>query len=161
MGRVPIAAQVALLTAPLLVASPVRAQTQTAADLGWLAGCWMGTSGQGVYEEQWMSPGGGMLIGMSRTVRGDRTVAYEFLRIEAREGRLAYVARPSGQAEAAFPLVKVSAWEAVFENLAHDFPQRIMYARTGGALRVRVESAEGKKGQDFPMTATPCPGERR
>lgn len=64
----------------------------------------------------------------------------------------------SSQAEAAFPLVRASATEVVFENLQHDFPQRIIYTRAGATLRARVESADGKKAQDFPMTAVACPG---
>ena len=41
----------------------------------------------------------------------------------------AYVARPSGQPETTFPLVKASATELVFENPTHDFPQRILYRK--------------------------------
>ncbi len=154
------AAGAALSVSPLSAQSPAPStatQTPVAADLGWLAGCWQGRSERGVSDEQWMSPAGGVLLGMGRTVRGDRVVSYEFLRIEPRDGRLAYVARPSGQAEAAFPLLRASATEAVFENLQHDFPQRIVYARTGATLRARVESADGKKAQDFSMLATACP----
>jgi hypothetical protein len=55
-----------------------------------------------------------------------------------------------------FTLVKASLTEAVFENLAHDFPQRILYRKTAQGLHARVESADGKKAQDFPMKPAPC-----
>ena len=50
-----------------------------------------------------MAPRGGSMLGMSRTVIGGKTVEYEFLRIALVDGTLAYVAKPSGQAEAPFP----------------------------------------------------------
>ena len=59
------------------------------------------------------------------TVSQGRTVEYEFLllRVEA-NGEINYVAKPSGQAETAFKLIRANATEAVFENPQHDFPQR-------------------------------------
>jgi hypothetical protein len=37
----------------------------------WLAGCWAAVSpdGRNAAEEQWMAPRGGLMVGMSRTVR--------------------------------------------------------------------------------------------
>jgi hypothetical protein len=32
--------------------------------VAWLQGCWALTDGQRVVEEQWMAPGGGIMIGM-------------------------------------------------------------------------------------------------
>jgi hypothetical protein len=153
-----------LLSFQTLLPPGLSAQAPAARDLGWLAGCWTGQSGQTAYEEHWMAPGGGMLLGVSRTVAGDRAVSHEFLSIETRDGRLAYVARPSNQAETAFPLVRATSskpvsgtvFEVAFENLQHDFPQRIIYRRNGTALHARVESGDGKKGQDFPMSAASC-----
>jgi hypothetical protein len=135
---------------------PVLLQAQTADQLGWLAGCWQGEARGRTFEEHWMKPAGGSMIGMSRTVAQAKTVATEFLSIEVVEGKLSYVARPSGQATTAFPATKVTATEVVFENLTHDFPQRIIYRKTAEGLHARVESADGKKGQDYPMRAIAC-----
>ena len=44
--------------------------------LAWLQGCWEMVSPQRIVEEQWMSPRGGSMLGMSRTVRGDALVEY-------------------------------------------------------------------------------------
>jgi len=61
-------------------------------------------------------------------VAGGRTVEHEFVVLrETTDGGLVYAAHPSGQAGAEFPLVRWSARELVFENTAHDFPQRIIY----------------------------------
>ena len=100
-----------------------------------------------------MAPRGGSMLGMSRTVSGDKTVEYEFLRIAIVNGALTYVARPSGQAEAAFPVKSLEDGVVVFENLSHDFPQRIIYRRNADAtVTARIEgTVKGEtRGRDFP-----------
>lgn len=84
---------------------------------------------------------------MSRTVSQGRTVEYEFLllRVEG-NGDINYVAKPSGQAETAFKLVRASANEVVFENPQHDFPQRIIYTlKEDGKLVAAIEGAKNGK----------------
>ena len=48
--------------------------------------------------------------------------------------------------------------EAVFENPAHDFPQRVIYKRDGDKLNARIEGTkDGKtRGIDFPYTRIAC-----
>lgn len=151
-----VAAVCALLSPLVLQAQPAAAVE----DLRWLSGCWQSESGSRTTQEQWMAPAGGTMLGMSRSVSGGRTVAYEFIQIREQEGGVFYVARPSGQAETAFRLVRVAPNEAVFENPEHDFPQRVIY-RLGadGNLAARIEGMrEGKlQGVDFPMLRTTCP----
>jgi Domain of unknown function (DUF6265) len=121
--------------------------------LSWLSGCWAQPRTDGLVEEQWMSPRGGSMLGMSRTVIGGKTTEYEFLRIAVVNGALAYVARPSGQAEAAFPVKSIEDGVVVFENLSHDFPQRIIYRRNADAsITARIEgTVKGEaRGRDFP-----------
>jgi hypothetical protein len=48
---------------------------------------------------------------------------------------------------------------ATFENLEHDFPQRILYRLfPDGRLLVRIEGNRGgvPSGVDFPMRRVPC-----
>jgi hypothetical protein len=129
------------------------------ADFAWLAGCWDGSTGGRESLEQWMKPAGQTLLGMSRTVANDKTVAYEFLRIHEQDGEIYYTAKPSGQAEASFKLVKHADKEAVFENPQHDFPQRIIYKlEKDGSLAAAIEGmSKGKlKKIDFPMRRVKC-----
>ena len=49
-------------------------------DLAWLANGWWGTMGKARIEEHWIEPVGGMMLGLSRTVAGGRTISFEFLR---------------------------------------------------------------------------------
>jgi hypothetical protein len=121
--------------------------------LAWLSGCWTQPRANGLVEEHWMGPRGGSMLGMSRTMAGDKTVEYEFLRIAVVDGTLTYVAKPSGQAEAAFPVKSLEEGVVVFENLSHDYPQRIIYRRNADAsIAARIEgTVNGEaRGRDFP-----------
>ena len=129
-----------------------------AADLSWLAGCWASEAGGPGSGEQWMAPAGGSLLGLNRTVREGRTVSYEFMRIYESGDSLTYVAQPSGQSVTSFELVRLEQHEVVFENLAHDFPQRVAYRLDGNVLRARVE---GRRGDEvvvvhLPMRMAAC-----
>lgn len=131
----------------------------TITDLAWLAGCWDGSSAKREYSEQWMKPSGQTLLGMSRTVVNGKTVAFEFLQIREQEGEIYYIAKPSGQTEASFKLIKFGKQEAVFENPEHDFPQRIIYRLAeDGSLAAAIEGmSNGKmKKIDFPMKRIAC-----
>ena len=136
-------------------------------DLSWLAGCWEANMRGNQVNEQWMKPAGGTMLGMGRTVTMGRTIEFEFNQIrEDKDGAIYYIAKPSGQAEASFKFVKFQMcdhckWEkeVVFENLQHDFPQRIIYRQeTDGSLFARVEANDkGKiRGLDYPYKRAKC-----
>lgn len=134
-------------------ASPVDA-------LAWLAGCWEHEEPDFRREEQWMRPAGGTLVGMSRSVADGRTVEYEYLRIEVRDGTMAYVASPSGQTETVFTLEELTEQSVRFAAPEHDFPQRIVYERVSPrAILAWVEGdVEGvSRVVEFPMVAARCP----
>ena len=126
--------------------------------LKFLTGCWETRSGaKASVEEQWTKPAGGTLLGMARTIRGEKTVFTEFMRIEPKDGGLVFVARV-GAGNTPFKLVRLTDSEAVFENPAHDFPQRIIYRKQDSGLFARIEGVDkGKeKGRDFPYKAVDC-----
>ena len=86
------------------------------------------------------------MLGTHRDIRPGGKVFFEFLRIEVRDGVLTYVAQPKGAPPTAFPLKSLSASRVVFEDLKHDFPQRIIYWRDDRALCARVEGTlKGKE----------------
>ena len=98
-----------------------------------------------------MVPAGGSMLGMSRTVAGDRTVEFEFLRIEQRGETIYYVASPKGRCPGTdFKLTRVAVQEAVFENPEHDFPKRIVYRKNSdGSMTASVDAGAGTKAQTF------------
>lgn len=129
--------------------------------LGFMGGCWTLTRPNGTkIEELWMAPAGGVMLGMSRSVRDGKLREYEFMRIvPGDDGKLRFVANPSGQAEAAFPMKDVAEGAVTFENPEHDFPQRVLYrlvdkntlvARIEGSIKGQARSA------DFPYTRCPA-----
>jgi Domain of unknown function (DUF6265) len=135
-------------------------QAADAAALSWMAGCWRQESSQRVVEETWMAPRGDGMLGMSRTVAKGRIVEHEFLQIRVQDGRLVYIAKPSRQPEASFTAKSAGAREVIFENLAHDFPQRIIYRlQSDGNLAARIEGTEKgqARGIDFGMKRVACP----
>jgi hypothetical protein len=151
------------LTAALLLAWAGAATAQSAGRLGqvgWLAGCWERSTGPRIVEEQWMRPRAGLMLGASRTVHGDSLVDFEQVRLLERDGHLIYAAEPAGQPPAEFESTAVSDTAVVFENLAHDFPQRIIYRRRGAdSLVARIEGTRGGqlRGRDFPYRKAACP----
>jgi hypothetical protein len=151
----------AILVALLAVAGAARSSPESpVANLSWLAGCWASVGGEFGTGEVWTAPAGGTMLGLSRTVRDGKTVEYEFMQIrEIAPGQLAFVAHPSGQAEAAFPLVRSGPGELVFEDPAHDFPQRVIYRLVEpDRLHARIEGTlKGEdRGVDFLMKRAEC-----
>ncbi len=150
-----------LLLLPLLLqAAPVSQPAAGLFALSWLAGCWRFETASRVVDEQWMAPAGDGMLGMSRTVAAGRIAEHEYMQIRVQEGRLVYIAQPSSQTRTTFTAVSATEREAVFENLAHDFPQRVIYRKgEGGAtLQARIEGMRGGqlRGVDFPYVAVGC-----
>lgn len=136
----------------LLLLANFPPQTPTIADLSWISGDWQtAPGGRAQIEEHWTSVAGGSMMGMSRTVAGEKTVEFEYLRIEQRADGVYYVAHPKARCPGTdFKLTKSSATEAVFENPQHDFPKRIIYRKTGDdSLTASIDGGEGSKTMSF------------
>ncbi len=124
------------------------------ADLEFLAGVWVSDAGARRVEESWLCPAFDTMIGMGRTTSAatGKTVFFEYLRIESRDEGLVYVAQPKGGRATEFRLVRLSGGTATFENLAHDFPKRLVYSTSaGGGLTARVEGdpSNGEKAEEI------------
>jgi hypothetical protein len=131
---------------------PARASI---AQVAWIAGLWTGRDGGISFEERWTPPAGGAMLAVSRTLKGDRMVAFEFLRIVERDGGLVYVAQPNGRPPTDFVLTELTADSATFENPAHDFPKMIRYAKRGdGTLEARISDG-GQRSETFVFHRTP------
>ena len=142
-----------------MLAPSASAQTASIEDVAWLQGCWEQRDGDRVVEERWMLPRAGSMLGVGRTTRGEKLIEHEFVVLTERDGRLAYEAHPSGQATATFMSKPITGREVVFEDPAHDFPQRVGYKSTGpGQLLAWVEGTSGGKTRriEFPYRAVNC-----
>ena len=136
------------------------------APLAWMRGCWEGKVNQRDFREEWLPPASDMMVGVSQTTLRDKTVDFEYLRLEQRPEGVFYVAAPSGKNEAAFRLTgqaTASGGDEVFTFVnampGVEYPQRIIYRHASeGWLYATVE---GKiKGVDkqviFPMRRVDC-----
>ena len=154
--------QVAYLLAMAVL--PVVASASLISDLAWLSGCWAASDQEAGSGEQWMPPAGGTMLGVNRTVRDSKTVAFEFMRIvEQVDGGLEFIASPSGQDTTSFLMISVSDREVIFENPDHDFPQRIIYRLLSdedllGHIEGTINGEE--RAIDFPMKRTECRSDR-
>ncbi|GJM44792.1 MAG: hypothetical protein DHS20C21_16340 [Gemmatimonadota bacterium] len=110
-------------------------------DFEWLVGSWSRSGGRIV--ETWQLLGDSVLQGASHVVNaetGERRQDEWILLTRLGEDTF-YITKPKQNPEpVAFRLVETGDDGAVFENLEHDFPQRILY-RSGesGAMTVSIE----------------------
>lgn len=111
----------------------------------WLSGYWTGEQRGTQMEELWFPAKGPLMIGMHRDHFPSGKTFFEFLRIENSANGLVYIAQPRGGKATAFPLKTLSEHELVFENLEHDFPQRIGYGLHGQELVVFIEGERNGK----------------
>ncbi|HEY2969566.1 MAG TPA: DUF6265 family protein [Casimicrobiaceae bacterium] len=142
-------------------ATPASAQSFDA--LAWLRGCWEGKVAQREFNEQWQGARGGMMLGSSQMVVGQRTQDYTYMRIESRPDGLYYVAVPSGKKEIAFKLTSAEDDKGVkiftFSNPQDEFPQRIVYRRNQqGSMFAQVGGKVNGKDKEvtYPMHRVDC-----
>ena len=127
-----------LLATAALAQAPARVRS-----LEWMIGTWVSESPRGTVTESWIGPGNGTLVAVNLTALRDGRDTHEFLRIAGTANGLSYFAGPDGIKPVEFALKELGAQRVVFENTAHDFPQRILYWRDGPALVARIEGTAG------------------
>ena len=109
-------------------------------ELDWIVGNWVFQEGDFRSEHLWIEQEGQVILGIQRDTRAEETQHVEF--IELREGPdgIVFHVYPIGQEPTDFWLVSSEPRRAVFENLEHDYPQRITYWAEGDATLVaRIE----------------------
>jgi len=145
--------------------SRLRAEEEQAGDsvpdfekLSWLEGAWISEPPAGeesgdsnvVSEESWKRIDARTLEGHSYTIKQGDTVFTEKLRLEQNEEGIFYIATvPHNPGPVYFKSIRIEEDEAVFENPAHDFPNRIIYRRERGevdTLHARIEGM--RKGRE-------------
>jgi hypothetical protein len=156
-----IVAVLATIAIGVVGSEPAPSAASAIERVAWLQGCWERASAHGTVEEQWMAPRAGCMIAVGRTVRSDSLFEYEMVVVRERGDRLEYEAHPSGQPSAVFVSRLLTDSTVVFENLEHDFPQRVGYRRAGAdSVLAWIEgTVDGKARRvDFPYRRAVCPG---
>jgi hypothetical protein len=134
--------RVVVASAALLCVGAAREES-----LMWMSGGWCTAMEAGEQTcEAWSEPVEEHMAGLSRTVKNGAVVSEERMAIGEIKGKLTYIAKPRDAAEPTyFPLLSRGPTELVFENRAHDYPQRIRYWREGEVLMAEISLADGSK----------------
>lgn len=106
-----------------------------------------------IFFENWKMIDDSTLSGSGYSLKDRDTVFSEVLTLTLRKGKITYLAKDPEQNRAAaipFLLKKNRRNKFVFENLEHDYPQRIIYEfEKDTLLNIRLETAKGTKGTEF------------
>jgi hypothetical protein len=118
--------------------------------LNWVLGTWVMETPDGTFTEYWKQTndsvytGHGMLV----SAKGD-TLFSEHIKLEQSGNTVYYKPVVSGQnegKETVFTEKELNENEVVFENPAHDFPQRIIYKKpSDSTLYARIEGTQNGK----------------
>jgi len=128
----------------LMVQAAQAGPAPVADKLAWMEGRWVGEQDGLSIEERWTGPVGGALLGVHTDVKAGRLASWEFLRIDTTDEGTFYFASPRSAPPTPFKLVEQGEKRVVFENKAHDFPQRILYwLDAAGAMHARIEGPRG------------------
>ena len=135
-----------ILTILALLAMALPLHAQEIEKLFWMTGTWTQTREGETVQESWLGPRGKMMVAVNLTTSARRGTSFEYLRIADTPSGLAYLASPGGKPPVEFKLKELGDKRVVFENLANDFPQRVMYwMEPDGAMKARIEgTAQGK-----------------
>lgn len=127
------------------------------AHAAWILGTWQNNTPRGVLSEVWRVKDDSTYAGKSSFVVGKDTVSSETIALGVRGGKLLYIPTVKDQNNGqpvTFTEKMVTASEMIFENPAHDFPQRITYTHSADDSLVAVISgmkAAQEKSLKFPM----------
>jgi hypothetical protein len=150
----------------LVSAGPLAAQDQPRSssqlhELGFLTGCWQGRTASGsTIEERYTTPTNNLMLGMTRYLRDGLTRSFEFHLIgNVAGGGSHLIPHPGGTASVTFAEKERAADRVVWENPAHDYPQRISYARVSpDSLVARIELMDGSRATEYRMGKVGCEG---
>ena len=138
----------ALLASPLAAADQKKRVPPPSqiTKLAWLAGNWRMQLNGRVIDEQWMVPGGGVMLGMIRNVMKGHMVDHENRQIRGGPGgALYYVMLPAGQEETLYQVTTLTDGAVAFTNPEHDYPQTISYTlQADGTLVTAIEGTDAE-----------------
>jgi hypothetical protein len=112
----------------------------------WVIGDWENLSKDGDLYESWSKTDDSTFAGKSFMIVNKDTVYSEKISLELRNNDLNYVAIVSDQPPVSFKFTALDKDEMIFENKAHDFPQRVVYKELQtDSLYARIEGSENGK----------------
>ena len=127
-------------------------KTDIKIQFGWLEGIYRFENiAEDTYEEWHMT--GGTLKGRSFKIKNGDTLVNEELEIfKGKDKFIYYIATVKNQNQGRpvyFKLISYEPQRFVFENLEHDFPERIIYIREGKDIRVTLQGKDVSRTVEF------------
>jgi hypothetical protein len=125
--------------------------------MNWLVGNWENKMPEGTLTESWKKDNDSIFSGDSYFITPKDTVHFESIELTQKGEELIYIATVIGQnndAPVDFKLMSDTENTFSFENLAHDYPQKITYKKVDGNNLVATISGkqQGKESQEsYPM----------
>lgn len=123
----------------------------------WLIGTWENKNAKGSIFETWQQISQIKLSGKSYKIKGSDTIVFENIQLVQENDDLFYVPVVHGQNDGLpvrFALKNITPEEMTFENLGHDFPQKIQYTKIGfDSLHAEISGTVSGvlRKQSFPM----------
>lgn len=115
----------------------------------WLLGNWENKSVEGNLTESWKKANDSTFQAASYFIKEKDTLHFETIILEQKGEKVTYYATVQGQNEGkpiAFKLKTASEKELLFENLQHDYPQKINYTSiTADSLVVKISGMQQGK----------------
>lgn len=127
-------------------------KTSELSNLKWMLGNWESKTEEGTLYERWVKLNDSTYDGhaFAISIDGDTTFS-ENAKVILRKGQIIYSVTVNNEETTDFTLVDIEE-QAVFENINHDYPQRIIYKKmSSDSLFARIEgTVDGKEAyEDF------------
>ena len=132
-------------------------QPKKIAQADWLVGTWSGKSTERSNYETWEKDNDSTYVGKSYSIQQGDTVSSESFKLVQQGEAINYIPTVQGQNNdmpVVFTLTSSDSNKLIFENPAHDFPQKITYRRVAPDSLVAEISGQIKgerHAQQFPM----------
>ena len=107
-------------------------QNYKLSELDWLIGDWTRKDNNKFYSESWKKQSDQVYLAHGFVLKGPDTIMQEQIRLEQRDSGIFFIPIVKDQNDGkavTFKLVSTKSGKFIFENKAHDFPQRIIYTQ--------------------------------
>ena len=119
----------------------------------WIIGSWEQKTDKGILTETWQRQNDSVFVGSCYFINESDTLHRETILLEQRADSITYSANVKGQNNdkaVPFRLTTANTNSLVFENLTHDYPQKIVYQKNkSNGLVVTISGIlQGKKSEE-------------
>ena len=146
--------KLALLATLLIVVScKNQASDEKLNPAQWILGSWEQQTDKGILTETWQRQNDSLFVGSCYFINQSDTLHTETILLDQRDDSITYSANVKGQNNekaVPFTLTTANTNSLVFENLKHDYPQKIVYQKNkSNGLVVTISGIlQGKKSEE-------------